>query len=152
MIKHLKEKKRRKGRYGYEIKKQSLRELTPYLWESTSLGLTEQEKACFNQVETYNVKTHQQEIRYVFTESWRYRLKIAPNMVTHKKLLDTDLVKELDLINNHIEHNNLGGRIHLLTNGRKYNFWRYYRALAKYSMVKKIPKYRSKEAYLELDF
>lgn len=38
--KTFKRKKRRKGRYGYEIKKQSLRELTPYLWESSSLGLT----------------------------------------------------------------------------------------------------------------
>lgn len=150
--KTFKRKKRRKGRYGYEIKKQSLRELTPYLWESSSLGLTEQEKTCFNQVEMYNVSTRQQEIRYVFTEPWRYRLKIAPNMVTHKKLLDTDLVRELDLINNHIKGNNLGGRMHSLTNGRKYNSWRYYQAFAKYSMVKKIPKYRSRETYLELDF
>jgi hypothetical protein len=149
--KTFKRKKRRKGRYGYEIKKQSLRELTPYLWESSSLGLTEQEKTCFSQVEMYNVSTRQQEIRYVFNEPWRYRLKISPNMVTHKKLLDTDLVRELDLINNHIKGNNLDGRMHALTNGRKYNSWRYYQAFAKYSMVKKIPKYISRETYLELD-
>lgn len=150
--KTFKRKKRRKGRYGYEIKKQSLRELTPYLWERSSLGLTEEEKACFSKVETYHVSTRQQEIRYVFTEPWRYRLKIAPNMVTRKKLLDTDLVRELELIKNYIKGNNLGGRMYALTNGRKYNSWRYYQAFARYSMVKSIPKYRSKETYLELDF
>ncbi|WP_145856550.1 hypothetical protein [Pedobacter suwonensis] len=150
--KTFKRKKRRRGRYGYEIKKHSLRVLTPYLWESSNLGLTEQEKACFSQVELYNVKTREQEIRYVFTEPWRYSLKIAPHMITHKKLLDTELVSEADLIENRIKCNNLGGRMHVLTNGRKYNFWRKYTSLAKYDMMTKIPKYKSKETYLELDF
>jgi len=149
--KSFKRKKRRRGRYGYEIKKQSLRELTPYLWQSSKLNLSEEEKACFFQVETYDIKTRKQEIKYVFSEPWRYTLKVAPHIVTHKKLFDSDIRQELDYIENHIEYGHLGGRIHVLTNGRKYNAWRYYQTLAKYNMLKKIPKYRTKEAYNELD-
>jgi hypothetical protein len=150
--KTFKRKKRRRGRYGYEIKRQLLQELTPYLWNSSKLNLSEQERASFSQVETYDVKTRRQEIRYVFTEPWRYRLKIAPHMITHKKLLDSDIVSELDRIDNHIEIHHLEPRMDLLTNGRGYNSGRYYFSMAKYGSRKKIPKYRSKEAYLSLDF
>jgi hypothetical protein len=150
--KTFKRKKRRRGRHGYEIKSQLLRELTPYLWNSSKLDLSEQERACFSQVETYDVKTRRQEIRYLFTEPWRYRLKIAPHMITHKKLLDSDIEQELDYINNYIEYNQLHGRMHVLTNGRKYSGWGYHNSIKRYGSRKKIPKYRSKETYLSLDF
>jgi hypothetical protein len=150
--KTFKRKKRRRGRYGYEIKRQWLRELTPYLWNSSKLDLSEQERACFSEVETYDIKTRRQEISYVFTEPWRYRLKVSPHMITHKKLLDSEIVSELDQIANHIRIRNLQPRINLLTYGRGYNGRNYYFSLVKYGRRKKMPKYRSVEAYLSLDF
>ncbi|WP_293304947.1 hypothetical protein [Pedobacter sp. UBA5917] len=149
--KSFKRKKRRRGRYGYEIKRQSLRELTPYLWQSSKLNLSEQEKACFGQVETYDIKTRRPEIKYVFTEPWRYVLKIAPHMVTHKQLFDADIRQEIGYIDDHITRNNLNNRIHVLTNGRKRNAYKYYNSFAKYGLIKKLPKYNTKEAYYELD-
>ena len=150
--KTFKRKKRRRGRCGYEIKRQSLRELTPYLWNSSKLDLSEQERGCFSQIETYDVKTRRQEIKYVFTEPWRYKLKVAPHMITHKKLMNSDIVSELDRIANHIQTRHLEPRMYFLAYGRGYNGRRYYHSMAKYGNRKKIPKYRSIEAYLSLDF
>jgi len=149
--KSFKRKKRRWGRYGYEIRRQSLRELTPYLWQSSKLNLSEQEKACFTQVETYDVITRRQEVKYVFNEPWRYTLKITPHIITHKKLLNSNIEQELDYIEKYIQCNNLRGRMHVLTNGRSGYRWKY-GSLGKYDHIKKVPKYSTKEAYCEFDF
>jgi len=149
--KSFKRKKRRKKRYGFEERKQLLREFDLYWWNSTRLNLSEQERACFTRVETYSVKTRRTEVKYVFAEPWRYVLKVVPNMITHKKLLDVDLEKEIAWIDGYIEQNKLGPRINTLTSGKKYNCYRWYQKRAKYiNNFKNIPRYAHKEVYLDL--
>lgn len=148
--KTFKKKKRRKKRYGYEIKLQVLREFSTTDWNSSKLNLTEEEKNCFTQVITYDVKTRKEGIKYVFTEPWRYILKIAPHMITHKKLLDSDIERETDEIDRYIEINDFEPRISRLTRGRGYHY-RWQGELTKYAgRTKRIPKYAGEEDYLDL--
>ncbi|MDN5284637.1 MAG: hypothetical protein JWR38_911 [Mucilaginibacter sp.] len=150
--KSFKQRKRRKGRYGYVVTKQMLRELDLYDWNSAKLDLSEQEKACFTRVETFSIKTRRLEIKYVITESWRYVLKVAPHMITHKRLKDSDIEKELGRIDNHTNNYDLPPRIELLTHGKGYNWNGWYSKSTKYiNKFKNIPRYANKEAYLELE-
>lgn len=89
--KEFKKKKRRKKRYGYEVKPQFLREFSDHSWRINEGKLTEEEKACFSCVERYDACRKMMVIKHVIAEPWRYRLKIAPHMVTHCKMLDVDL-------------------------------------------------------------
>jgi hypothetical protein len=147
-----KQKKRRKQRYVYQIKAQMLCELSQHSWDMNKMNLTEEEKSCFTRVETFDVKTYRTDIKYVFTEPWRYVLKVTPNIVTHIKILDVDIERELSYINDHIKNHFLGPRIDLLTHGSGFhwNGW-YYRKIKYIDKFKNIPKYSPKEAYLELE-
>lgn len=150
--KSFKRKKRRKKGYGYEVRKQLLRELDLYWWNGPKVNLTEQEKACFTCVEAYSIKTRRLEVKYVFDEPWRYVLKVTPNMVTHRKPIDSDLEKELAWIDNHIDRHDLAPRIHLLTHGKNYRWRERFAKQPKYiNKIKNIPRYSPKEAYLELE-
>lgn len=148
--KTFKKKKRRKGRYGYEIRKQNLRELSPYSWNCSRLNLSEQEKACFTQVETFDIKTRRQEIKYVITEPWRYVLKIAPHMITHKKMVDNDIERELDDIARYIRNYDLAPRIDRLIRGRGYSY-AWHTSLIKYgARTKRIPQFQTADDYIDL--
>jgi len=150
--KTFKKKKRRKKRYGYEIKQQLLRDFSTRDWEINRMGLTDEEKNCFTQIEVFDTKTRYSETRYVLTEPWRYILKIAPHMVTHTKMRDVDLERELSYLETHIDVNNLGPRINLLCYGRSYRWKDRFIELAKYhNRFKKISKYAGQEAFLALE-
>jgi hypothetical protein len=150
--KSFKRKKRRKGRYIYNAREQKLREYDLRDWYHPRLPLTEREKACFNRIETYSVKTRSLQTRYVFTEPWRYVLKITPYIITHKKALDVDIERELAHIDNYVDSNDLEPRINLLTRGRSYRWKDEFNERAKYiNKFKNIPRYAGKEAYLELE-
>jgi len=147
-----KRKKRRKQRYVYQVKAQVLRELSQHSWDINRLNLTEEEKVCFTRVETFDVKTCRTDVKYVFAEPWRFVLKVAPHIVTHIKLIDADIERELSYINDHIDNNHLRPRINLLTRGRSYCWKDEFNELAKYiNKLKNIPRYSPKEAYLELE-
>lgn len=147
-----KRKKRRKKRYGYEDGQQLLREFYPCSWQANSKNLTEEEKACFAPVETFDIKTRRLEIKHVITEPWRYVLKVVPRIITHQKPKDADIEKELARIENHIDHYYLGPRINLLTRGRSYYWKDRFNEPAKYiNKFKNIPRYANKETYLELE-
>lgn len=147
-----KRKKRRKQRYVYQIKVQMLRELSQHSWDINRINLTEEEKACFTRIETFDVKTYRTEVKYVFAEPWRYVLTIAPHIVTHTKLMDADIERELSYIDDHIDNNHLWPRINLLTRGRSYRWKDEFNECAKYiNKFKNIPRYAGKEAYLELE-
>lgn len=149
--KSFKRKKRRKQRYVYHLKAQILRELSQHSWDVNRVNLTEEEKVCFTRVETFDVKTYRTDVKHVFAEPWRFVLKIAPHMVTHTKLMDVDIEKELAYIENHIDNNHLWPRINLLTRGRRYRWKDEFNERAKYiNKFKNIPTYAGKEAYLEL--
>ncbi|TFF40675.1 hypothetical protein [Mucilaginibacter psychrotolerans] len=150
--KSFKRKKRRKGRYIYKAKEQKLRELDLYDWYHSKPILTERERVCFIRVESYNVKARSLQVRYVFTEPWRYVLKIAPYIITHKKALDVDIEAELAYIADRIDSNYLEPRLNRLTRGRCFRCRDDFKEPAKYiNKFKNIPKYAHKEAYLELE-
>jgi hypothetical protein len=147
-----KRKKRRKKRYGYEIKQQLLREFHPHNWQANRMNLTDEEKDCFARVETFNVKARHTDIKYVVTEPWQYVLKVTPHIVTHIKLLDVDIERELSYIDDHIANRNLGGRINRLTRGRSYSWKDLFNERKKYvNKITNTTRYAGKEAYLELD-
>ena len=147
-----KRKKRRKQRYVYRVKAQMLHELSQHSWDNNRVKLTVEERACFIRIETFDVKTYRIDVRYVFAEPWRYVLKVVPNMVTHAKLMDADIEKELSYIDDHIDNHNLAPRIDLLTRGRGYHWNGWYYERAKYiNKLKNTPRYAGKEAYLELE-
>jgi len=149
--KSFKRKKRRKGRNVYVVKHQLLREFYDYSWQANRMKLTDEEKACFIRVEF--IDTHRRlDVKYVITEPWRYLLKIVPHMVTHIKLMDTDIERELSYIEDHIDNNHLTPRINLLTRGRSYRWKDRFNERIKYiNKFKNIPRYSPKEAYLELE-
>jgi hypothetical protein len=147
-----KRKKRRKQRYVYQVKAQMLRELSQYSWDVNRIKLTEEEMVCFARVETFDVKTYRNDVKYVFAEPWRFVLKIAPNMVTHIKLMDVDIEKELSYIGSHINNHHLSPRMHRLTNGRNYRWKDEFNDRLKYNnKFKNISKYAGKQTYLELE-
>lgn len=145
-------KKRKKKRSGYEYKRQFLREFASYEWIDNKMKLTEEEQAYFMKVETYNVYAKRTSISYVFTEPWRYKLKVAPHFVTHARKLDIEIERELAFVNNHINKNFLWPRIDRLTSGKGYRGNRFLDEKPKYkNRFKNIPRYSSKERFLELD-
>jgi hypothetical protein len=150
--KSFKRKKRRKTRYGYYVKQQLLREFYPYCWQANRMNLTDEEKAYFNRIETYDIKTRRVDVKYVFAEPWRYMLKVMPNIITHKKPLDIDIERELAWIEVHIDNYYLLPRISRLTQGRRFRFRHNFNEPAKYiNNFKNIPRYAGKAAYLELE-
>ena len=129
-----------------------MRDFSTHSWEVNRMGLTDEEKTCFTQIEIFDIKTKCSEIRYVLTEPWRYVLKIAPHMVTHVKMKDLDLERELGYIETHIDVNYLGPRINLLSYGRSYRWKNRFVERTKYhNRFKKLSKYAGKEAYLALE-
>lgn len=150
--KEFKRKKRRKKRYGYEVKQQLLLEFSTYSWHANKVNLTDEEKTCFTCVETFDARTKCIDVKYVFTEPWRYRLKVTPHMVTHIKLMDMDIERELSYIDDHINNHNLEPRINLLRRGRRYRWNDWFCERTKYiNKFKNISRYSPKEAYLELE-
>jgi hypothetical protein len=150
--KSFKRKKRRKKRYGYEAKQQLLREFSLRCWQANRINLTADEKACFTCVETFDIKTRRADVKYVFTEPWRYVLKVVPHIVTHVKSMDAAIERELSFIDDHIDNHQLWPRMNLLTRGRSYRWKDRFNERAKYiNKLKNTPRYTGKEAYLELE-
>ena len=116
------------------------------------VNLTEEEKVCFTRIETFDAKNHRSDVKYVITEPWRYIMKIAPHMVTHVKLMDVDIERELTYIKGHIDNHNLMPRMHRLTNGRRFRWNDEFNERPKYiNKFKNIPRYANKELYMELE-
>ncbi|MHA4893323.1 hypothetical protein ACXZ1K_01125 [Pedobacter sp. PWIIR3] len=147
-----KRKKRRKQRYVYTEKVQVLREVSEQSWDMNRLNLSEEEQLCFNRMETFEARTFRTNVKYVFAEPWRFVLKVVPHMITHTKMIDADIERELSYIEDHIENNHLAARINLLTRGRSYRWRDRFNERVKYiNQLKNIPRNAHKEAYLDLE-
>jgi len=145
-------KKRRKRRYGYEMRKQELSEIDQYHWDSNRLKLFDSEKECFTRVEYTNMTHRHLEVKYVFSEPWRFVLKVMPYMVTQVKQHDYVLEREIAELDNYIDDNFLDPRIRRLTNGSRFRYRRDYVELHKYiNKLKNTPRYSQIEAYLDLE-
>jgi hypothetical protein len=117
-------KRRRKYHKKYDadiiqnLKKVSLQE-----WNSEKFGLTEKEKSFFSEVSIWSNCFKRYIISYQFNQSWRYILKIKPNMITHQKGNDNLLESEGDLLDNYITNHNLRPKINKLKYGNS-NFYK----------------------------
>ena len=66
--------------------------------------------------------------------------------------MDVDIEKELSYIDNRIDSNDLEPRLNRLTRGRRYRWKDEFNERLKYiNKLKNIPRYSSKEVYLELE-
>ena len=121
--KAFKRKKWRKGRKIYEVKKQNLHEFSQWEWDSPKLKLTETEKILFDRKATPCPNSEFYALTYAYMEPWRFVLQIRPHMITHMKMIDEDLEREIQLLENYIEKNYLGHKVFRMTRGRSQN-WR----------------------------
>ncbi|MBE8724144.1 hypothetical protein [Flavobacterium hungaricum] len=119
-----KKSKRRKNASSEQI--QRLKEFTEGEWSSPKLELSDREKVHFSRQERWSKTFQRYRIHYVFNESWRYVLHVKPYMITHQKMLDSDLESQIKLIENYISNYNLQNKINKLVKGHSYN-WNYYR-------------------------
>ncbi|MBE9585145.1 hypothetical protein IM792_11855 [Mucilaginibacter sp. JRF] len=146
-----KRKKRRRRRYGYELITQLLQEFNEREWNVNWAKLTDEQKACFTRVESYSLQTKGIEVKYVVTEPWRFVLKIVPHMITHTKLIDADIERELSYIDNYIDGRAIYHRIERLTRGKSYPWNKLYTQRAKYiNRIKNLPRYSNIDAYQDL--
>ncbi|MFZ0599219.1 MAG: hypothetical protein WAM46_19690, partial [Flavobacterium sp.] len=64
-------------------------------------------------------------IHYVFSDPWRYIMRVRPNMITHTKMVDAVLESEIQILDNYITNLNLRYKINKLVDGFSYR-WSYY--------------------------
>lgn len=116
-----KKKKRKHGKRIRVAREHKLREITEWEWRCNKLKLDEKEKMHFHPV----VQVHKKGvfIVYVFNDPWRYRLKIAPHMITHVKKLDEKLMADRQVLDNAIVRRNVRHAINRLVYGKTYR-WR----------------------------
>jgi len=124
--KAFKTKTRRRRRNVYEVRTQSLREFREQEWNSPKLKLTEKEKMFFYRKETWCPQNKWWEIRYAYTEPWRFSLQVRPHMITEVKMIDGQLEQEIQRTENYIEKNHLEPKIRKMTNGRRWRRWKIY--------------------------
>ena len=146
-----KKRKRRKQRYHYEERPQTLRPVYNNEWRSNKLKLTEAEQACFYRKEEWLPACQRINVTYVFTEAWRFVLVIKPHIVYEAKMVDELLEQELKAIDNRIARYNLWPQITKLNKGNCYKYWKVisYEQPKYINKFKNQPMYTNKEAYLD---
>ena len=100
--KSFKRKKKRKRKHLYVEELQIVKEFSESEWRSPKLAFTEKEKIHFYKKERWCPNYKCYKIRYVFSEPWRYVLRVRPNMITHTKMVDAVLESEIDRVRNYI--------------------------------------------------
>jgi hypothetical protein len=123
--KSFKRKKKRKRRHVYVENIQIVKEFSEWEWKSPKLELTEKEKVHFYKRERWCSNFKRYKIHYVFNEPWRYVLRVSPYMITHTKMVDSDLESEIQLLDNYIVNNHLRYKINKLVDGFSHR-WSYY--------------------------
>ncbi|MBS1600915.1 MAG: hypothetical protein JST75_22070 [Bacteroidetes bacterium] len=119
--KDFKIKKRRRGRKRYIVQDQYL--LRPERYHFLRLGFSEAEKQLFH-IEYHVEKWSDKPVmRYVFSEPWRYVLRIRPNMIDKVRKRDEVLEARIKQINNYMVVNDFRKRqAKLLTGYYQYRF------------------------------
>ncbi|OXB12578.1 hypothetical protein [Flavobacterium reichenbachii] len=123
--KSFKRRKKRKRRNVYVEKIQTVKEFSEWDWRSPKLELTEKEKAHFFKRERWCSNYKRYKIHYVFNEPWRYVLRVKPYIITHTKMVDSDLESAIKLLDNYIANLNLRHKINKIKGGFS-NHWKYY--------------------------
>jgi len=112
--KDFKRKRKRRGKKIYVVKPQYL--LRPYSCQFRRMEFTETEKQFFREVWEMDNK-RQFFKRYEFTESWRFVLKIRPNMIDRIRIKDALLESEIKVLDNYLERNDLRKKMCRLVHG-----------------------------------
>ena len=115
--KTFKKQKRKYKKYVYHEKPHLLREFSEQEWASSKLELSEKEKALFEKQEGWCIICKCFKVSFRFIESWRFVLKIKPNIITHKKMINEILEQELAEISDHITKNNLRFKMNKIKSG-----------------------------------
>jgi len=121
-------KKRRYGQKKYIVKGQQL--LKPYDCEFQAMNFSEDERKLFHEVIDYENGGKQIVKRYVFSEPWRFVLRVRPNMITMVKKNDALIESRQKEICNYLERNKLREKLFKLLHG--YNVWRPYYSKREY--------------------
>ncbi|KAF2517983.1 hypothetical protein [Flavobacterium foetidum] len=123
--KSFKRKKKRKRRNVYVEKLQTVKEFSEWEWKSPKLALTEKEKAHFYRRERWCSNCKRYKIHYVFNEPWRYVLRVSSYMITHTRMVDSELESQIQMLENYIVNRNLRDKINRLLSGNSHK-WSYY--------------------------
>jgi len=113
--KDFKVKKRKWGKKVYVVKEQYLRKPDPYYFNR--MDFTEAEKQYFEERVIVDERTGRLGRIYVFTEPWRFVLRVRPNIITKTKARDEAIESRIQEIRNYFNRNVLWGRLAHLTNG-----------------------------------
>ena len=130
---------RKRWRYHYEERRQTLRPIYEHEWFDNKFKFTDAEKECFYRYEGFSEWHRRVIVNYLFAEPWRFVLVIKPHIIYEVKMVDELLEQELKAIDNYIENNCLTGRIDRLTRGRGHRRW-YADYFDKPKYIKKLKK------------
>jgi hypothetical protein len=106
--------KRYHGRKIRLPKEQFLDSISGYEWDK--LKLPPEQQIYFEEMLESTAYREWQRV-FKFTQPWRFRLKIAPNLITRVSINDADLEKRLDEIDNYLERNSLEAKLQRLLHG-----------------------------------
>ncbi|WP_127339710.1 hypothetical protein [Flavobacterium cupreum] len=121
--KSFKKKKKRKRKHVYVEKLQIVKEFSESEWRSPKLALTDKERMHFYKSERWCPNYKRYKVHYIFSEPWRYVLRVRPNMITHTKMVDAVLEGEIDRISNYITNHFLRNSMIKIAHG-SVNYWR----------------------------
>jgi hypothetical protein len=107
-------KRRKFGRKTYVIKPQHLKKLDLWEWKKADFNAVQQH--FFECTISIDKKGHVKQ-QYVFTEPWRFVLKISPNIIDKVRIRDVMIEQRLDEIGNYITRNDYKGRIQKIVYG-----------------------------------
>lgn len=119
--KDFKKKKRKFGKKIYVVKPQEL--LMPDKHYLVKHKFSDKELTYFEEKLIYR-KWHKEPVKvFVFTEPWRFVLRIRPNIITHTRLRDVVLEQRIKRIDTYIEQHDLKGTINRLVYGHHKWHW-----------------------------
>jgi hypothetical protein len=109
-------KKRKLSKRIYVLKTQELKHIPIWEWNNNAkYPMSDKERSYFELREVYLKQINRVEKKYVFTQPWRYVLKIAQNLITHAPLLDTLTLQRVAELDNYFTNHNLLPSIRWLT-------------------------------------
>ncbi|WP_166922131.1 hypothetical protein [Flavobacterium poyangense] len=115
--------KKRFGKKSIHPRERFVANISVSDWNTNKFELTDKEKSCFTLIEKWS-DLYKRFVRYYkFNEPWRFVFKIEPNIITHKKAIDTALESELRLIENYIQNRNLRCKIYKMWNTKADYYW-----------------------------
>ncbi|MBO9731741.1 MAG: hypothetical protein J7623_24080 [Chitinophaga sp.] len=119
--KDFKVKKRSHGRKKLVVREQQL--LQPDVDHFAKLKLTEKEAACFEERYFFYKNGLVPQKRMVFRESWRFVLRVRPNMITKTRAMMPELLSQIDQLRNYLQAHFLEKKIRKLTDGKVYRWY-----------------------------